>query len=110
MPCLFAMFAGLFPRLGALLLWLARPNLFNAAFNGSWLWPVLDIVFLPITTLFYVILWNPVFGINGFDWVWLGLAVVLDIMHLSQTVYPNRNQIPGYTPVPSSTSAQTTKP
>ncbi len=98
MPCLFLIFAGAFPRLGTLFLWLARPNLFNVAFNGSWLWPVLGIVFLPITTLFYVVMWSPVTGIYGFDWVWLGLAVVLDLMHWSSTIYSNRNQVPGYTP------------
>jgi len=94
MPCLFAMFAGIFPRLGTLLLWLARPNMFSAAFNGSWLWPILGIVFLPFTTLMYVILWSPT-GLAGWDWFWLILAVVIDVMHYSSTAYSNRNQIPG---------------
>ncbi len=56
MPCLFAMFAGFFPRLGTLFIWIARPVMFNAAFGGSWLWPILGIIFLPFTTLMYVIL------------------------------------------------------
>ena len=34
MGCLFAIFAGLFPRLGVFVIWLARPVLFNAAFGG----------------------------------------------------------------------------
>jgi len=33
MGCLFAMFAGLFPRLGLFMLWVARPNLVDAAFD-----------------------------------------------------------------------------
>ena len=41
MGCLFAIFAGTFPRLGTLIVWLARPQLFSDAFGGSWLWPVL---------------------------------------------------------------------
>ncbi len=98
MGCLFLLLAGAFPRLGTLFIWLARPNLFNAAFGGSWLWPILGIAFLPITTLFYVLMWTPVIGINGFDWAWLGLAVVLDLMHWSSTIYSNRNQLPGYAP------------
>ncbi len=56
MGCLFAMFAGLFPRLGVLLIWLARPLLFTAAFGGFWLWSILGIIFLPFTTLMYVLL------------------------------------------------------
>jgi hypothetical protein len=94
--CLFAMFAGMFPRLGTLILWLARPNLFEAAFSGNWLWPILGIIFLPFTTLMYVILWSPGVGLTGFDWFWLVLAVVLDIGHWAQTGYTNRDRIPGY--------------
>jgi hypothetical protein len=94
------MFAGLFPRLGTLFIWLARPTMFNAAFGGSWLWPILGIIFLPFTTLMYVILWSPA-GLVGWDWFWLILAVVIDVMHYTSAVYQNRNQIPGYTSAPA---------
>ena len=94
MPCLFALMAGFFPRLAAIFLWLARPAMFSAAFGGSWLWPLLGVIFLPFTTLMYVILWSPT-GLTGWDWLWLILAVVLDLMHYSSTAYSNRNQIPG---------------
>ena len=94
MPCLFAMIAGIFPRLGTIFIWIARPQLFSAAFS-SWIWPVLGIIFLPFTTLMYVILWPPT-GLHGFDWFWLFMAVVIDLMHWSSTVYQNRNSIPGY--------------
>jgi hypothetical protein len=96
MPCLFAMFAGLFPRLGTLFIWLARPAYFNAAFGGSWLWPVLGILFLPFTTLMYVLLYSGVGGLTGWDWMWLILAVVIDVMHYTSTAYYNRERIPGY--------------
>ena len=111
MPCLFAMFAGFFPRLGTLFIWLARPAMFNAAFGGSWIWPILGIIFLPFTTLMYVILWSPGIGLTTWDWFWLVMAVVIDVMHWSSTIYNNRNQIPGVkaaltTPsTPSGTSA-----
>lgn len=95
MPCLFAMFAGFFPRLASLFLWLARPALFSAAFGGSWLWPLLGVIFLPLTTLFYVVLWGPG-GLTGLDWFWLILAVLLDIGHYAQVGYSNRDRIPGY--------------
>jgi hypothetical protein len=93
MPCCFAVFAGLFPRFGTILIWIARPILFNAAFKGSWIWPVLGIIFLPFTTLMYVIL----FPINGgWDWLWIALAVVIDLGHWATNAYQNRSRIPGY--------------
>ncbi len=95
MPCLFALMAGFVPRLADIFLWLARPAMFNAAFGGSWFWPVLGIIFLPFTTLMYVILWSPGIGLTGWDWMWLILAVMLDLMHYGSTGYSNRNQIPG---------------
>jgi hypothetical protein len=101
MACLFAMFAGLFPRLADVILWIARPVMFNTAFKGSWLWPVLGIIFLPLTTLFYVILYTPGIGLSGWDWLWIGLAVLLDLMHWAHTGYTNRQAIPGYSSTPS---------
>ena len=46
MGCLFAMFAGLFPRLALFILWIARPARIDAAFD-TFLWPLLGIIFLP---------------------------------------------------------------
>ena len=97
MFCCFAIFAGMFPRLADILIWIARPAKFSAAFGGSWLWPILGIIFLPFTTLMYVILWSPGIGLYGWDWFWLFMAVVIDLMHWSSTVYQNRTTIPGYT-------------
>jgi hypothetical protein len=98
MPCLFALFAGFFPRIATLLLWLARPALFTQAFGGSWFWPLLGVIFLPFTTLMYVILWGPAGNLTGWDWMWLILAVFLDISHYASAGYANRDRIPGYNP------------
>ena len=57
MPCLFALMAGFAPRIAVFVVWLARPTMFSAAFNGSWFWPLLGVIFLPFTTIMYVILW-----------------------------------------------------
>lgn len=96
MPCLFAMMAGFFPRIADIILWIARPNLFMAPFNGVWLWPVLGIIFLPFTTLFYVILWSPT-GLSGWDWLWIIMAVLLDATSLAGNFRANRERMPGYT-------------
>jgi hypothetical protein len=95
MGCLFLLFAGAFPRLAVLFMWLARPQLFLSAFGGSWLIPLLGIFFLPLTTLMYVLLWSSN-GINGFDWFWLVLAVILDLGGIGSSGYANRNRVPGY--------------
>ena len=96
MGCLFVLFAGAFPRLADIFLWLARPEQFTAPFGGGWVWPALGIVFLPLTTLFYVFMWSPVNGIQGWDWFWLFLAVALDIGNAAGSAYTNRDKVPGY--------------
>ncbi len=76
-----------------------------APFNGMWLWPVLGIIFLPFTTLFYVFMWTPGIGLQGWDWLWIGLAVLMDIASLTGHGATYRNRIPGFnkssTPVAS---------
>jgi hypothetical protein len=101
MPCLFAMFAGLFPRFADILIWIARPTQFMKAFDDKWWWAVLGIIFLPFTTLMYLFLQYDLAGITGWDWLWLGLAVLLDLSHYVHTGYSNRAAIPGYTPPPA---------
>ncbi len=103
MPCLFALMAGFAPRLATLFLWLARPTMFSAAFNGSWFWPLLGVIFLPFTTIMSVILWSPGICLTAWDWMWLVLAVVCDLMHYGSTAYSNRNQIPGMSTAPTAT-------
>jgi hypothetical protein len=81
MPCLLALLAAFFPRVALLLVWLARPGLVTAAFGNTFLLPLLGIVFLPFTTLFYVVLYRPGVGVTGFEWLWIGLALLLDLSH-----------------------------
>ena len=94
MGCLFLMMAGVFPRLGTILIWLARPAYFTAAFGNSILWPILGIIFLPFTTLMYVFLWSPTTGLSSSDWLWLILAAVIDISHWAANGYANRDRLP----------------
>jgi hypothetical protein len=96
MGCLFAVFAGAFPRFSTLLIWMARPAMFSAAFGGSWLWPLLGIAFLPFTTLMYVVLWSAGRGVSGFDWFWLILAGLVDIGGWFGSGYANRDRMPNY--------------
>lgn len=92
MGCLFAIFGGLFPRLAVLLVWLARPVLFSGAFGGSWLLPVLGVIFLPFTTLIYILIWTPGIGLPPLGWLWLLLAFLLDLGGWGSTGYSNRDR------------------
>jgi hypothetical protein len=90
MGCIFAVFTFLFPRLGFLLVWIARPNLVDAAFD-SFLVPFFGVFLLPFTTLMYVILYRGS-GLSGTDWVWIAIAVVLDVAQLGGS-YVQRQQV-----------------
>jgi hypothetical protein len=95
MCCFFTTLVLLGPRFASLIWWLINPFRFSAAFS-SVIWPILGIIFLPWTTLMYLIVWSPATGIVGLDWLWLGIAVVADIGSYAGGGYGNRNRIPGY--------------
>ncbi len=99
MGCLFALFAGIFPRLALFIIWIARPKMVDAAFD-SWIWPLLGLIFFPFATLMYVILWTAN-GLSGWDWFWVVLAGLLDVGHWGAS-WTQRRQAPGY---PSSAKA-----
>jgi uncharacterized oligopeptide transporter (OPT) family protein len=96
MGCLFAVFAGMFPRFAVLFLWIARPTMFSAAFGGSWFLPLIGLLVAPFTTLMWVVLWSPVSGVSGWDWLWIILALVIDFASLGGSGYANRNRMPMY--------------
>jgi hypothetical protein len=77
MGCLLILMTGFAPRLAAVLYWIWRPGLWDRAFSGSWIWPVLGILLLPVTTIVWVLVATN--GVTEFDFLWLGLAVFIDI-------------------------------
>ena len=82
------------PRLALLVYWLFLPVKVTAAFetfNFPFLVSLAGLIFLPWTTLMYVI----VFPLNGWDWIWIGLAVAADIFSYTGT-YQNRQKVPYY--------------
>jgi hypothetical protein len=79
-----------------LMVWFARPVMMDAAF-GSFIIPCLGWLFLPFTTLMYVFLKQGVGTIQGLDWLWLFLAVLMDLASIGASAAANRNRIPpGY--------------
>jgi hypothetical protein len=82
-------------RLALLALWLATPWV-NRAFSGGWILPLLGIIFLPFTTLIYVLVWTAPFGVTGWGWLWVILGLFIDIGAYGGSAYGNRSRMPGY--------------
>jgi hypothetical protein len=94
MCCIFTSLLLFGPRLAILVWWLINPLRFANAF-GSFIWPILGTIFLPWTTLMFLIVWSPVGGIYGLDWLWLGVGVLFDIMTYGGGGYGNRDRLRG---------------
>lgn len=98
MCCAFLSLVLLGPRFFGALWWLFQPMRWQLAFeqwfSGGlwWLWAVLGIVFLPWATLMFVIVAPG--GVEGWDWLWLGLALAADIA--SYAGGAGRKRIPNY--------------
>ena len=80
----------LFSRIALLCVWIWTP-LVGRAFHGGWLLPLLGILFLPITTLVYILVYSlSGNGVTGWGWLWVVLAVLLDLASHS---YPARRAL-----------------
>lgn len=74
--CLFLLLLLLGPRAVIIVWWLIAPLAWSATF-GTFLLPVLGFLVLPWTTLMYMLV--APHGLTGFDYLWLAIAVVLDL-------------------------------
>jgi hypothetical protein len=93
--CLVAIMLLFSARAADVLWWILEPNRWDRAFDGSWVWPVLGIIFLPWTTLMWVLV-APTGNPAGFDWFLLALAVFFDVFSYAGGGYTNRDRVPGY--------------
>jgi hypothetical protein len=91
-----------FSRIMLLMYWIARPVQMNLAFN-TFILPCLGFMFLPFTTLMYVWLVQGIGGIQGLDWLWLILAVLLDLSSIAGAAVANRDRLPGGSTPPTTT-------
>ena len=90
MCCLVATLFALGPRAAILVWWLLEPVRISAAFDTA-IWPLLGFLFLPWTTLMYLVVFPG--GITGLDIVWLGIAVAMDAFAWFGGGYTNRGRI-----------------
>lgn len=87
MCCLITVLIFLGPRFGILIWWLLDMARWERAFS-SFIWPLLGFIFLPWTTLAYVLVFPG--GVTGFDWIWLILGILIDLGAYSGSGYGNR--------------------
>jgi hypothetical protein len=90
MCCFLTVLVLLGPRFAAIVWWLFWPAKWSLAF-GSIIWPILGIIFLPWTTLMYVIL-VPWTG-NFWEWLFIILAVFADVASYGGGGWGNRDRI-----------------
>ena len=92
--CFLAFAIAFAPRVGLILAWVFSPR-WDVVWGGNWFWPLLGIIFAPYTTVMFLLSWSPGLGIYGWDWMWIVLGVMLDVMKWTQ-VAQNRRRVPGY--------------
>jgi len=92
MCCLFTTLVLLGPRVAIVVWWLLDPARWGLAFD-TFLWPLLGFLAFPVTTLMYVLVFPG--GIEGFDILWLAIAVVLDVSSWTGGAWGNRNRVSG---------------
>ena len=89
--CCLALTAGfLGPRI-ALVAWWIFGDKIDAAFD-SWVWPLLGLIFLPWTTLAYVLVWSPIVGVDGGEWIVVALGFLADVLTYSSRAAQSRYQ------------------
>jgi hypothetical protein len=90
MGCLLVLLASFAPRVVLVILWIFS-NLVDRAFSG-FLVPLLGLIFLPYTTLFYVLSWSPVGGVSGWGWFFVICGFLFDVGHWAGSGYSGRQR------------------
>ncbi len=74
--CVFAIILAGAPRFAFIMWWLFQPVRVNTSFDTIF-FPLLGVLFVPWTTLMWVIVYPG--GISVVNWVFLGLALMADL-------------------------------
>ena len=90
MCCLFLTAGFLGPRI-ALVFWWIFGDRVDRAFD-TWAWPLLGLIFLPWTTLAYLLVWSPVGGVDGGEWIVVAFGFLVDVISYSGRLAQSRYQ------------------
>ncbi|MCX6461318.1 MAG: hypothetical protein NTZ03_13560 [Actinobacteria bacterium] len=80
------------PRLAFLWIWIFNLKPVEAAMGGSFWVALLGLIFLPWTSLMYVICWAQPGGVSGIGWLFVALGFFFDIATWSGRLAQNRYQ------------------
>lgn len=80
------------PRLAFLWIWIFDVKPVQQIMGGSFVLPLLGVIFLPWTSLMYVLCWAPFGGVSGFGWFLVALGFIFDIATYSGRFAQNRVQ------------------
>jgi hypothetical protein len=90
MCCVISSLFFLGPRAGLFIWWLVDPNRFSYIFNNL-LIPMIGFIFLPVSTIAYTLIYKPEFGsLVGMDWLWMAIAVMVDMSLYGGGVFSRR--------------------
>ncbi|HUG64395.1 MAG TPA: hypothetical protein VMK83_04190 [Gaiellaceae bacterium] len=89
--CCLALTAGFLGPRVALLAWWLFGNKVDLAFD-TWIWPLLGLIFLPWTTLAYVLAWGPINAVSGAGWLVVALGFAADLATYSARAAKSRYQ------------------
>lgn len=96
MCCFLLVLMFLGPRVAGVIWWIAAPVRWSSAFASwplsHWVWGIAGLLFLPWTTLMYIIVWTPG-GLSLWGWLFVGLAFLGDLASYGGG-YRGRDQIP----------------
>jgi hypothetical protein len=92
MCCLFTILLLLGPRVANVIWWIFDTARWSSAF-GSIIWPILGIIFLPWTTLVYVLVTPN--GLGGLDIILLFAAIAADVLSYAGGGFGNRKRVLG---------------
>jgi hypothetical protein len=91
MCCAAAALMILGPRAAAIIWWLLDPTRWNLVFS-TWLLPLLGIIFLPWTTLAFVLMWDPN-GLSLLGVILVALGFVVDVGSYAGGAYTNKDRV-----------------
>ena len=89
--CFVVALGAFFPRIALVLLWIFGDTV-QKAFNGEWILPLLGLLFLPYTTLVFVVLNWWLGEVTGFTWFFVVLAFFFDIASYASTARSRQYQ------------------
>jgi hypothetical protein len=91
------------PRFANVVWWLLQPARYSITFPNA-IFGILGIIFVPWTSLMYVIVFPG--GITGFDWLWLGISLFADLSSYGSSAYGGKKQMSSPKPATPTTPTE----